>query len=278
MNVSAVIPTYNRATIVLEAIHSLLSQTDPPDEIIIVDDGSTDSTAEELASLTDRIRLISQPNRGVSAARNRGICEARYEWIAFLDSDDLWFPRKLQVQKEALQRHPDLKVCYTDEEWRKGGKWKNQGKKHKKYSGFIYKNCLPLCIISPSSVLVHVEVFRTVGLFDELLPACEDYDLWLRLAHRFPVLYIEEKLIVKRSGGWPQLSDRHSLDEFRIIALHKMLSSGELSGENKKETERTLKKKCEIYRAGCLKHGKTKQVEWIEEMEKIIDRRYTIVN
>jgi len=266
LHISVVIPVFNRRELAAEAIDSVLAQTCPAEEIIVVDDGSTDGTAERLAGYQDRIRLIRQAHHGVSAARNRGIAEARCDWLAFLDSDDLWMAQKLQRQCEALQGGSEWSACYTDEEWRRNGRWMNQSKHHQKYSGWIYSHCLPLCIISPSSVLLHRRIFTTVGCFDPDLPACEDYDLWLRVCSRFPVLFIPERLIIKRAGKWSQLSGQHSLDRYRILALAKVLQQQSLSAEQEQETRAALAEKCRIYRIGCQKHGRVEEAQWAESM------------
>jgi glycosyltransferase involved in cell wall biosynthesis len=269
MNISVIIPTYNRADLVCEAVHSVLRQKAPADEIWVLDDGSTDDTVVKLSAFADSINIHQQPNRGVSAARNAGIKRSRCEWLAFLDSDDLWKPKKLLRQKEELAQNPGARLCYTDEEWRKNDRWKNQKIIHSKYSGWIYDKCLPLCIISPSSALMHRSVFDAVGLFDESLPACEDYDLWLRVCSRFPALYLPEKLIVKRAGAWEQLSQQHSLDKYRIQALVKRLHSGELTEEQSAVTKKMLEEKCRIYAMGCEKHGRHEELAWLESMKTV---------
>lgn len=266
MQISVIIPTYNRESLVCEAIDSVLEQTSPADEIIVVDDGSTDSTLFRLEAYQNQIKILQQPNRGISAARNLGIQHAQYDWLAFLDSDDLWKPTKLQRQRQALEQQPEFRICYTDEEWRWHGRWKNPKKIHRKYSGWIYEKCLPLCIISPSSVLMHKNVFDIVGLFDETLPACEDYDLWLRVSQRFPALFLPERLIVKRAGTWEQLSQQHSLDKFRIQALLKQLDSPFLTPSEKQQTRDMLAQKCHIYASGCRKHGRQDEAKWAEHI------------
>jgi GT2 family glycosyltransferase len=208
--------------------------------------------------------VIEQSRRGVSAARNRGIRESSGEWLAFLDSDDLWKPEKLEKQLQMLAREPHYRICYTDEEWRKNGEWKNQKKKHQKASGHIYTRCLPLCIISPSSVVIHRTVFERIGLFDESLPACEDYEMWLRLTFHYPVLFLPERLIVKRAGTWTQLSNQHSLDRYRIRALNRMLADFSLSDSEREATLVELKHKARIYALGCRKHGKENDARWAE--------------
>lgn len=266
MRISAIIPTYNRAELVCQAIDSVLQQKAEPDEIIVVDDGSTDATGVRLAAYGNTLNVIQQKNRGISGARNAGIKAAKNEWLAFLDSDDLWKPKKLQRQQEEMRQHPDYKICYTDEEWRKNGRWMNQKKIHKKYSGWIYEHCLPLCIISPSSAVLHRSLFEQFGFFDESLPACEDYDLWLRLSYRVPILYIPKKLIVKRQGHWESLSQQHSLDKYRIVALVKMLESG-LDEKSAQKTMQEMAHKCEIYAQGCEKHDRFKDLNWVQNIQ-----------
>lgn len=267
MKVSVIIPTYNRHKFLKKAISSVQTQLEQPDEIIVVDDGSTDDTENVVEQFLEKVTYIWQKNNGVSSARNLGIRKAQNEWLAFLDSDDLWKPKKLLLQKNALQQNPHYKLCYTNEEWRRDGKWINPKRVHKKFSGWIYERCLPLCIISPSSLIIHKSVFDTVGLFDENLPACEDYDMWLRITHLLPILYLKEKLIVKRAGEWDQLSDQHSLDKYRIIALDKMLKSKTLQPENRRKTLNMLNSKCDIYKNGCLKHGQASEAVWAETMK-----------
>ncbi|MBN1542758.1 glycosyltransferase [candidate division KSB1 bacterium] len=267
---SVIIPTHNRAQLLIEALHSVHNQTHRADEILVIDDGSTDDTQTQVATEFPAVRLYYQTCAGVSAARNSGIRLARGEWLAFLDSDDLWKPEKLARQIDALQRFPEHRLCYTNEEWRKNDLWMNQKEKHRKFSGRIYARCLPLCIISPSSVLIHKSLFDEIGLFDETLPACEDYDLWLRITHRHPVLLIDERLIVKRAGKWPQLSAQHSLDKYRIIALQKMVALPSLQGADRDLTVAALYEKCRIYALGCRKHRRESEARWAEYIAALL--------
>jgi glycosyltransferase involved in cell wall biosynthesis len=168
-----------------------LSQSCLPNEIIVVDDGSTDDTSALMTSVYPEIVFIQQSNTGVSCTRNVGIKRASGDWIAFLDSDDEWLPRKLEKQINELKSGADYKVCHTEELWVRNGVRVNQMKKHKKSGGWIFPQCLPLCAMSPSSILINHSVFEDIGDFDTTLPACEDYDLWLRITAKYPVLYIE---------------------------------------------------------------------------------------
>ena len=258
--VSIVIPTYNRSEFLKESIASVLDQTCRDFELIIVDDGSTDNTLEILSAYKNSIVTIAGKHEGPSAARNRGIRAASGEFIAFLDSDDLWMPDKLLKQMDFFRSNPGAMVCQTEEIWIRNGTRVNSRKIHKKYSGWIFEKCLPLCIVSPSAVMIHREVFNNIGLFDESLPACEDYDLWLRIAPHYPIHLIDEPLVVKRGGHIDQQSRTVSaLDRFRIKALCKALESGNLSLSQYSMTLKELKKKCGIYANGCMKRNKKEE-------------------
>jgi glycosyltransferase involved in cell wall biosynthesis len=255
--VSVIIPTYNRLHMVKEAIDSVLAQEFEDLELIVVDDGSTDRTADEVKEYGGRVKLLAySENRGVSAARNRGILKAKGKYIAFLDSDDLWVKNKLKIQTDFLDGNPQYPLCYTDEIWIRRGKRVNPRIKHSKYSGWIFEKCLPLCLISPSSAMMRKIVFRKVGLFDEALPVCEDYDLWLRITSRFPVFFIPKKLIIKRGGHPDQLSNRSwGNDRYRVIALEKLLSDPSTGPEERQIILREMELKCRILSQGFFKRG-----------------------
>ena len=184
--VSIIITTRNREALIPAAIDSVLKQTQQDFELIVVDDGSTAATQEVLHTYGNRLTSLRIDHSGPSAARNRGIAAAQADLIAFLDSDDCWLPRKLERQLAYCSAHADVLVSQTREIWIRNGVRVNAREKHRMYSGWIYEQCLPLCIVSPSSIMIHRRVFDHVGLFDESMPACEDYDLWLRIA---PVSY-----------------------------------------------------------------------------------------
>ena len=217
--VSVIIPTFDRGWCLREAVDSALAQEFTNFELIVVDDGSTDGTAELLEAYRPKVRLLRQANRGVSAARNRGIAAARGELIAFLDSDDLWLPQKLATQVEFFRAHPEALIAQTEETWVRNGRRVNPGKRHRKRSGMIFEPSLDLCLVSPSAVMVRRELFDRVGLFDEGLPACEDYDLWLRVSCCIPIHLIDIPLIVKRGGHADQLSRAWGLDQYRIASI-----------------------------------------------------------
>lgn len=259
--ISCIIPTWDRAERVVKALQSILEQDYTHREILVVDDGSTDSTAEAIKPFTSPIvHYLWQEHSGVSAARNHGIREAHGEWLAFLDSDDLWHPAKLSRQIHFMHQHPEFLISQTEEIWIRHGKRVNPMNKHRKYGGWIFPQCLPRCIVTPSATLIHRKLFETIGQFDESLPACEDYDLWLRIACRYPIGLLPDALVTKYGGHDDQLSRTETyLDRYRIQALENLLRSDVLSWEQYKLALEELKTKCRIYGEGCLKRGKTEE-------------------
>jgi len=257
--VSVIIPTYNRGWIMKDAVDSVLAQKYTGFELIVVDDGSTDNTLDLLQTYGQRLTLIQQQNRGVSAARNAGISAASGRYIAFLDSDDLWLPQKLKQQVQFFTLHPEALVCQTEEIWIRNGRRVNPKLRHKKLSGMIFEPSLHLCLVSPSAVMIRRSLFDEVGLFDESLPACEDYDLWLRVSCRYPVYLIDTPLIVKRGGHPDQLSRAPGLDKYRIHSLVKILESDLLSPEQRTAALKVLMKKTAIYLKGCMRRGRKEE-------------------
>jgi glycosyltransferase involved in cell wall biosynthesis len=257
-NISVVIPTFNRRQTIGRSIDSVLNQTLFPSEIIVVDDGSTDGTSDYIQSNFPSIRLLQQPNKGVSAARNKGVRCADANWIALLDSDDEWFPQKLEKQVMTLSQNLDIKFCHTEEIWIRNGARINQMKKHQKYGGHIFNKCLDMCKISPSSVLFHQSILDNVGYFDKGLKVCEDYDLWLRITAKFPVLYIDEPLIKKYGGHEDQLSRvKDGIESHRIKVLEKLIMQ-KFTSDQRNAMLKMLIEKLTIFSIGAQKRGKIK--------------------
>ena len=256
--VSVIIPTFNRGYCVAESIRSVLAQGEL--ELIVVNDGSKDATAKELASFPNIQVINLAENHGVSYARNKGLERARGSLICFLDSDDLWEEGKLKAQVQWMQLHPECMAVYTDEIWIRNGVRVNPMKKHQKYSGDIFRQSLPLCIVSPSSVMLRKSVLDEVGGFDELMPVCEDYDLWLRIAVRYPFKFLREKLILKRGGHKDQLSRKYwGMDRWRIYALDKLLRGDDLNMQQREWVTEMLINKSSILIQGFEKRGKTEE-------------------
>lgn len=254
-SVSVIIPTHNRLGVLERAITSVLDQTFPAHEIIVVDDGSTDETSTYLAQHSAPVKVITQHNHGVSHARNRGIEQATGIWVALLDSDDFWHKEKLATQVNELSLQPASRFCHCDELWVRNGKRVNQKLKHKKQGGYIFEQCLPLCAISPSAALIHRDVFSAHGMFDESLPACEDYDLWLRITAHEPVTYVDKPLLTKTGGHADQLSHRFPvMDQFRLQSLAKLLRSDELDHHKQQLVYDMFVSKLQIVEQGARKH------------------------
>ena len=260
--VSVVIPTYQRAALLPRALESVRRQTRVADEVIVVDDGSTDGTGELLRDRFPEVRYLRQENAGVSAARNLGIRAARGRWIALLDSDDAWRPAKLERQLAALTAAPENRVCHTDELWIRDGRRVNPGRRHVKRGGRIFRHCLPLCAISPSAAMIRRDLFDEIGLFDEEMPACEDYDLWLRITAREPVLLVDEPLVEKHGGHPDQLSRTiEGLDRYRVRALARILDHGPLGPGDRAAAIAVLDEKCRIWADGAAARGRTEEAE-----------------
>lgn len=269
--VSVIITTYNRAGFVLEAVNSVIYQRYvKPLELIVVDDGSTDDTREILSSIGS-VKYIKQDNFGVSCARNRGIKSSRGEWIAFLDSDDLWLPEKLFRHWDFINKNPGILVSQSDELWIRDGVRLNPRKYHEKPEGYCFEKLLKRCLISPSAVMIHRSVFDVVGTFDERVPACEDYDLWLRIGYRFPIGLLKEKLVIKRGGHRDQLSHTvEALDRFRIFSMTKLLIRENLSECQREAVFEELSNKCRIYSFGALKRGKNRAYKFFSDLPSMI--------
>lgn len=274
--ISVIIPTHNREHTLARAIESVQTQSVKPLEIIVIDDGSTDNTGALVKQDFPTVKLYRQSNHGVSHARNRGIESARGEWIALLDSDDAWYPGKLEAQLNLLERNPSIRLCHTDEHWIRNGKRINQRLRHEKRGGQIYQFCLPLCAISPSAALIHNSVFNDIGYFDEELPACEDYDFWLRLTALESVVFCDAPLVIKHGGHTDQLSRKFmAMDRFRLVALEKMLLADVLKESDEHATIRTLQEKFQVYSAGAMKRGRTAEVATLRARYSRWLSRYT---
>ena len=275
--VSVIIPTYNRSAEVSKAVESVLCQTYPQFECIVVDNASVDDTSVRLKEkFADRIRLFHQSHLGVSAARNLGVGNSRGEWLAFLDSDDVWHKEKLERQILYHQNNPKLQISQTQEIWIRHGRRVSAKKKHKKPMGYIFPNSLELCLISPSSVMVKKELFEICGGFDEHLPVCEDYDLWLRITAKNNVGLLDQLLLTKYGGHDDQLSHQYdAIDRFRIYSLLKILLSEDLTDTQRSQTIIEAEKKLKILRLGADK--RESDIDQIEKLgEDVIMSRISL--
>lgn len=268
--ISVVIPTFNRQKWLGSAIESVLSQSFKAAEIIVVDDGSTDET-EHLVSQFP-VKYIKQENLGPSNARNHGAKVSQGNWLAFLDSDDQWLPDKLKCQVQALEQDSEMQLVYTGERWIRNGKRVNPCKHHQKFSGWIYPKCLKLCLISPSSVMLTKRLYEEMGGFEEAYWTAEDYDLWLKITSCYPVLFLEDELIVKYGGHEDQLSKSIGIDVNRVKAMQNRLSDPHLREEWRTITKEELIKKLDILIHGFRKHGHGAKAIEFEKIKQEYDR------
>jgi len=249
MKISVIIPTFNRANFLFKTITSIINQTSKVDEIILIDDGSTDNT-KQICEKFD-IKYIYQKNKGVSSARNKGIKISKNNWIAFCDSDDIWEKNKIEQQMKFHQANKDILISHTNETWKFNNKIIKKKKFQQKTSGFCFLDNIDSCKIGTSTLLVHKLILDDVGYFDESLKACEDYDLWLRILKKYQLGYIEDELITKIAGHKGQLSfETPMMDIYRIKALLKHKNS-----KFQQEVKKQLLKKLDIVITGAIKHN-----------------------
>ncbi|MDH4943491.1 glycosyltransferase [Sulfurimonas sp. C5] len=272
MEITVVIPTFNRYELLKRAVQSVLQQTFQAKEIIVVDDGSTDDTSR-IQNDFPQIKYIYQENKGVSSARNLGIQHAVYDWIAFLDSDDRFVEEKLEKQVDFHQSNLDCLVSYTDEIWIRNNQEIKIPKKFQKIGQHVFEENIAYCNIAPSSVLIHKNVFEKVGYFDEALEVCEDYDLWLRISLQFQIALVNEKLIRKYAGHDDQLSFKHwGMDRFRIATLEKLLH---LTTDQKKieKINHELLKKYQLLLKGAIKYDKIHNISIYRKKLEQLNKR-----
>ncbi len=260
--VSVIIPTFNRAHVLESALDSVLAQMYSPMEIIVVDDGSTDRTQSLLSGYGEKVKVLTQTNQGVSAARNLGISHSKGAFIALLDSDDAWTPDKVARQIAFFSDNPEALICQTEELWIRNGRRVNPKVKHKKPSGMIFMQSLKLCLVSPSAVMMRRELFDLRGFFNEELIVCEDYDLWLRISRDIPVYLIDAPCTIKHGGHEDQLSASHSQDKYRIASIVNLLGEEVLSESQTAAAIKVLCKKCRVYGNGCIKRGRREEGEY----------------
>ncbi|KAF0189069.1 MAG: glycosyl [Desulfobulbaceae bacterium] len=263
--ISVIIPTYNREDFIGRALCSVFSQTHPCQEILVVDDGSTDRTKAVVDSLCEQspvpIHYLYQENQGPAAARNLGITHAQSGLLAFLDSDDHWRKEKLATQLKAMEECPEFLISHTREQWLRMGVHLNQKKKHLPRHGEIFDHCLQLCVVGMSTVMIRKELFEKVGLFSADLPCCEDYELWLRVSARYPFLLIDQPLTIKEGGREDQVSFQYrvGMDKLRIKAISRLLEQTSLTSTQYEMALEERRRKSQVYGMGCVRHGRAEE-------------------
>ena len=275
LKITVIIPVYNREQTIQRAIDSVLCQSHAPEKIIVVDDSSSDRTGEILKGYGDSITVITLPvNTGPSKARNEGIRHAQTEWIAFLDSDDCWKQDKLKKQVAFLKRFPFYQILQSEEIWIRNGKRVNPHKHHTKPEGWIWDASLERCLLSPSGVLLRKSLLRQYGNFDEGLPVCEDYDLWLKISRHHPVGLEPGLSVIKYGGHADQLSRKYpAMDRYRVQSLSGLLEI-EVHPDFRRKTAAVLKKKLRILLQGYEKRGKIGDAEECRRMLEALGPEY----
>ena len=259
MKVSVVIPVFNRPRSLEQAITSVLGQSRQVFEMIVVDDSSKEdlSRCRNLVEASGHRWLSLPSNIGPAGARNTGAAEVRGDWIAFLDSDDIWRPRKLQSQVDWHRRHPEIRVSQCEEAWfRHGQPVRKPAAWRQPETGRIFEACVHRCLIGPSCVMIERSLFHDLGGFDPSYRVCEDYELWLRLTLRESVGLVEGGPLVERRAGQPdQLSViTPAMDRFRVRALQGLLRSAELSPSQSCLVLDAIAEKAGILARGAARH------------------------
>jgi glycosyltransferase involved in cell wall biosynthesis len=263
MNVTVIIPVLNRPTLLHLALASVSEQSAPPLEILVIDDGSHPPLNPSNYSQYPNLNFFrNEITEGVASARNKGIKQARGDWIALLDSDDEWEPFKLEKQLTFLRKFPEFRVVHTGERWIRNGNEVIPPAYLDKSNHLLWERSLKHCLICPSSVLIHHSVFQAVGLFDESLTLCEDYDFWLRLLLEEEIGLVDEKLVIKHGGHEDQLSTiTWGMDRFRVMALEKIITNPLLGDANRVKAIEMLQEKCCILSQGAEKREKFEEAQ-----------------
>jgi glycosyltransferase involved in cell wall biosynthesis len=271
--VSVIIPVYNRYHLLREAVNSVLSQTYQDIELIVVDDGSEDR-ARHLEDEFSDIRVLHLVHTGMPGfVRNRGVDIARGQWIAFLDSDDIWMREKLAVQMAAVSNQPGCVINHTRERWVRDGRLISQKHFNHTRSGDMFEDSLNKCIIGPSTVLMRQDLFTRLGGFRDDLEIAEDYEFWLRVTALHTVTYCDSELVIKQAGHGDQLSEKYGqIEIFRIRGLEELVAASWFERHagliHQLKACRELSRKCGVYSTGARKRGKAEEARLYEELQQ----------
>lgn len=276
MEISVIIPSFNRPEWSVRAIQSVINQTYKNWNLIFIDDGSTDDTYERVTQylkLQKNIHytVIKNSNFGVSHARNTGIKLSSSPYISFLDCDDQWLPHKLETQVNYLKANPKISWVYSEERWLKNGQPFLRKKQHIKFDKNIFQNCVHRCFIGASTVLINKSIFHDIGLFNEDFPVCEDYELWLRIANKYPIGFISDELIIKNGGHADQLSTQYkAMDYWRVKASAAMLNS-QLENSKSEAITKFINKKLPILINGFKKYNHPEKLQDMLKIRENVD-------
>lgn len=257
--ISAIIPAFNRLTMLKRAVQSILEQDYSKLELIVVNDCSTESLSE-IQQLTESaghrfIRL--KTNSGPATARNTGRKYAKGEYLAFLDSDDYWLPKKISKQVKFHQNNPEIRISQCREIWYRNNKRVNQSKKHDMFAGDLFSKAIEYCVISSSSVFMKTSLYDEFGGYPEHFKVCEDYALWCKITAKYRIGLARERLTVKYGGHTDQLSKKYpAMDRFRVKALEELLEKGGLNNKQEEEVKLELARKKAIMTKGANNNKK----------------------
>jgi glycosyltransferase involved in cell wall biosynthesis len=275
MVIDVILPTYNRCELLERSINSVLKQTHADFQLYVIDDGSTDDTEKFMGKFVNspKVHYLRQDNKGVSSARNLGVKSSSSEWITFLDSDDEWHSRKLEVQAEFIKKNPATRFVHSNEIWVRNGVRVNPKKKFDKSNYEIFLRSLQTCLISPSTVMIRRDLLEQHGLFNEEFIICEDYDLWLKILAEEEVGFIPDNLVTKYGGHPDQLSTKYpAMDYWRIKSLITLSMKPNLDPTKKEQVLSEIDKKSPILLAGFEKHQNLTDYKNLTELLKLAGR------
>lgn len=239
---TVIIPTFNRAAMLRQALDSVAAQSYQDYETVVVDDGSTEDVAEAVMDHVTRPRMIRQNQRGPAAARNRGVMEARGKLVAFLDSDDLWLPDKLSVYAQRMRDRPDTSIWYGPMKPVDSALRPVPGRTKPCHGGQITEALFHSSFVHVPTVVCPRETFLSFGGFDESLRVCEDYDLWLRMSLKCEFGLVESPLALRRlhRGRLSKSSMRRNLAVKAHVLQRFYESNGANAGWNDADARRRL--------------------------------------
>lgn len=260
MRVDVVIPAYERVALLTEAIESVLAQSYSDLRLIVVDDASPEPLQDKLSIREARLQFVRlNKNLGPAGARNAGVAGGESPLIAFLDSDDLWLETKLAKQVAQFAADSALQWTHCNEVWYRNGEVVLQRSEHRKQGGVFLERAFDRCLIANSAVVFRRSFYERHGGFNPHFPICSDFELWLRMLADAPIGFLEEALVKKRAGDWPQVSSTPETDRYRVLALHRFYREKRHSSLTDQQRDVLLaeaEKKCQILIKGAKKYNK----------------------
>lgn len=277
--VDVIIPAYERPQLLREAIDSVLAQTLASLRLIIVDDASPLPLAEQMHLEDSRVTFLRlSRNTGPGGARNAGVAAGNAPFVGFLDSDDLWVSEKLEKQMAQFESDPALQWVHANEEWQRHGKTVLQRSEHRKQGGDFLERAFARCLIANSAVMFRRSFYEKHSGFNAHFPVCSDFELWLRMLADSPIGFLDEALVIKRAGDWPQVSSTPETDRYRVLALHRFYRQHkneprfeELAGILFDEAIY----KCQILLKGAVKYGRQDRARTYQAWLTLLSARRT---